>query len=194
MLSRLVDHAWWLYLALICAALGLIAGWWVNRKRAYLIGLGIVAGLAGIVFLLTRVVETDQKRILHALAEIRAGIQERNLDRTFNQLTDDFTMKFSRSGAISDVPRAEVRSLAERVTRNKGVTDIAFSDFEFEMIEPPKAVVSFRAKPFGDMATGSEWCGCRAEFRLDKDGRWRMAKVTLFHPIQGKEILELPVR
>jgi hypothetical protein len=187
MLDWPIDNASYLYLLLICVALGLMARWWVTRKRAYLIGLGAVAGTAGLVFLLTLVIDTDRKRIVRAVEEMVAGVKERNLDKTFTLIANDCVTEFSGSR----LSRSELRAMAQQAVSGGGVKQIRLWGFEFEQVDPPKAVVSFNAKPFGEWATGAEYCGCRAEFRLDKDGRWRMVHLWLFKP-GSTELLPKP--
>ena len=189
-MSWLIDNASVVYLVLVCAALALTAGWWATRKRHFLIGLGAVAGLAGLVFLLTLVVDTDRKRIERALEEMVEGVRKRDLDRTFALIADDCKTEFIRGGAGRPMSKPELRELAERAVRSGGVQDITLWNFDFESVDPPRAVVAFNAKPFGKWAGGYEYCGCRAEFRLER-GRWRMTRLTLFKP-GSTELLKLP--
>jgi hypothetical protein len=63
-------------------------------------------------------------------------------------------------------------------------------DFEFKKVEPPVAVVTFNAKPFGRWATGVEFCGCEAEFHLE-NGRWLVTSLKLLSP-GSTDLLEMP--
>jgi hypothetical protein len=188
-----IDNPSIIYFLLISTALGLLAGWWVTRRRSFLIGLGAVAGLAALFFLLTLLVDTDRKRIKRSLQAMMQGVRERNLDKTFAQLSDDFTMKYARSGTPTRMTKPELRSLANSLNRSGGVSEVVFNSIDFEKVEEREATVSFMAKPFGNQVTGAEFCNCQARFRLDPDGKWRMTRVTLIHPVQSKELLELPI-
>ena len=193
MLSWPIDNPSYVYFLLACAALGLLAGWWLNRKRPYLIGLGVVAAVAVVFFLLTLLIDTDRKRITRALQEMSQGVRDKDLDKTFARLTDDFTMEFSRGGVRTKMPKVELRQLADRAVRNGRVTDVVFGDIGFEKVAGEEASVTFRANPFGSWVLGGEHCYCEATFRRGPDGKWRMTHVTLFHPVQSKELLELPI-
>jgi hypothetical protein len=89
MLHWLIDNATLFYVLLICVACGLIAGWWVNRKRQFLIGLGVAVGLGVLVFLLSLIIETDRKKIASALEDMVTGVKNQDLDRTFSHIADD---------------------------------------------------------------------------------------------------------
>jgi hypothetical protein len=151
---------------LICVACGLIAGWWVNRKRQFLIGLGVAVGLGVLVFLLSLIIETDRKKITRALEDMVTGVKNQDLDRTFSHIADDCTTQFSNRRFT----REELRQQAENAVRSGGVDAIRLWDFAFESLDAQRAVVTFSAKPFGKWATGSEFCGCRAEFRREPNG------------------------
>jgi hypothetical protein len=192
-LSWPIDNPSVVYFLLVCVALGLLAGWWLRRKRSFLIGLGVVAAVAVVFFLLTLLIDTDRKRITRALGEMSQGVREKNLDKTFGRLSDDFTMEFSRGGVRTKMPKSELRQLADRAVRKGGVTDVVFGDIGFDKVAGDEATVTFRANPFGSWVLGGEHCYCEATFRRGPDGKWRMTNVTLFHPIQSKELLELPI-
>jgi hypothetical protein len=186
MLAWPVDNAFSLYLLLLCAAAVLLVAWWVTRKRGYLLALGVVAGLAGILFLLTLTVDTDRKQIVRALEEMVDGVKERNLDKTFRHIADDCTTRFQDATWNRD----KLFANAQMAVKSGGVREIRLWGFDFNQVDPPRAVVFFNAKPFGGWATGAEYCGCQAEFRRE-GGRWRMIKLEVFQP--GKtELLPAP--
>jgi hypothetical protein len=186
-MSWLIDNSSWLHFLLICAALGCMAGWWMTRKRAYLFGLGAVAGAAGLIFLLSQLVDTDRKLLVRTLQEMVAAYEQKKLDRTFALIADDCMTEFA-GGKLS---KAELRARAEYALGNNGVDRIHLWAFEIEKVDPPVAVVFFKAKPFGQWATGSEYCGCRAEFRLGTDGQWRMSNLKIYKP-ESMELLHRP--
>jgi hypothetical protein len=177
MVSWLVDHTSWLYLLLICAALGCLSGWWVTRKRKFLIGLGAVAGAAGLVFLLS-FLDTDRKRLVRTLQEMVTAFQERKLDRTFALIADDCVAEFA--GVTLDKP--ELRAKAEQAISYWKVERIHLSAFQFEKVDPPTAEVTFNAKSIGQVTGSDYFCWCQAEFRLDKDGQWRMTHLRVHKP------------
>jgi hypothetical protein len=178
MLAPLIDHAVLIYFVLACLALGLAAAWWSTRKRGFLIGIGIAAGFAALVVLLTLFVPTDRKRITQVLQDMVDGVRHQDLDRTFRHIADDFTAQFFNAR----LDKKGLRARAEAAVRAGGVNDIDLWDFDWEEMEASRAVVFFNARPYGAWATGLEFCGCRAEFRLGPDGNWRMTKLALFKP------------
>jgi hypothetical protein len=178
MLHWLIDNATLFYVLLICTACGLLAGWWVTRKQEFLAALGIIAAIAGLLFLLTLLIDTDRKKITRALQEMVAGVRNQDLERTFSHIADDCTTQFSNRKFSRD----ELRQQTENAIRSRGVETIRLWDFAFESVDSQRAVVTFSAKPFGKWATGSEFCGCRAEFRREANGKWRMINLQLFDP------------
>ncbi len=191
MFSWVADHPFACYFFLACAGVGLLAAWWTTRKRSYAIGLGVVAGLAGVVFLVAQFLDTDRKRITRVLQDMAAGVKEKDLDRTFSHIADDCKTHFSRAGGGLPLSKQDLRNLADRANREGGVERIHLWDFDFEELDPPRATLFFNAKPFGKWATGAEFCGCRAQFRQEPDGRWRMVRLELFKP-GSTESLDLP--
>lgn len=178
MLSWLVDHTLTVYILLLGVAIGLLVAWWRLRKRKLVIALAVTAGLAGIVFLLSLLVDSDRKRIWRTLQEMAEGIEKRDLDMTFRHIADDCTTHLIGP----PLSREEMLGHARLAIRNGGLTRIHFFAFEVVSLNPPDAEVFFKAKPFGNWATGAEYCGCRATFRQDADGRWLMHKLELFKP------------
>jgi hypothetical protein len=172
-----IDNAFFLYVIAAALAAGLLAAWWTTRKRGYLIAVGTVAGIAGLLFVLTLLVETDRKQIVRALQEMMDGVKEKNLDKTFRHITSDCTTHF----ANGQWDRQTLLGKAKSAIKDGGVEEINLWGFDFEQVDSPRALVFFNAKPFGKWSSGAEYCGCRAEFRLE-GGRWRMSKLVLFKP------------
>jgi hypothetical protein len=186
-MSWLIDNSSWLYFLLICAALGCMSGWWLTRKRAYLFGLGAVAGAAGLIFLLSQLVDTDRKRLVRTLQEMGAAYEQKKLDRTFALIADDCVVEF----ADGKVSKRELRAKAEQALGYWKVEQIQLWAFEFEKVDPPTAVVAFNAKPISQVFGSTYFCVCRGEFRLDKDGQWRMSNLKVYKP-GSTELLNKP--
>jgi hypothetical protein len=178
MLSWVIDHAFVFYILLGCAAAVLAVAWWYQRKREFVIGQGVIAGAAALLFLLTLVVDTDRKRIVRTLQDMVSGVKVRDLDRTFSHIDDNCVTQFSNMR----FSKGELREHAEEAVGRRGVTEIHLWDFEFLVLDRERAVVFFNAKPFGGWATGNEYCGCKAEMRLQPNGQWRMTHLEMLKP------------
>jgi hypothetical protein len=178
MLYWVIDNATLFQILLGSAAVVLLVAWYHDRKRAYRLSLAIIAGVAVFLFLLTLLIDTDRKKIVRALQDMVAGVEARDLERTFSHIDDKCTTQFSNKHFTKE----ELRARAEEAVKGGGVTKIHLWDFEFLTLDGEGAVVFFNAKPFGRWATGNEYCGCKAEMRLQPNGQWRMTMLELLKP------------
>lgn len=172
--SWLVDDPSVLYLLLAVAALGLAAGWWSRRDRRFLIGLGAVAVLFLVVLLVSRLVDTDAKRLQRALTAMAEGVNARNVDRIFAHISDRF-----RLGSRG---KSEFRPVVERYVQTGEVTGMKYWDFEPHEITRDRATVFFKVKGAGSANFGYEFFNCRAVFVRDPDGQWRLQTFRLYSP------------
>jgi hypothetical protein len=174
--SWLVDDPSLVFLALAVLALVLGTCWWRTRRRGYLIGLGAVAVLCGLVWLLAHFTDTDSKQIERSLRAMVRGVNHRNLDQVFEHVANDF-----RFGGAN---KAEFRKWAEGYLNSGGEVNLDVWDFQPREISRPNrsATVVFKVKARNPMTSGIEFYNCRARFTLDPDGQWRLKGFQLFPP------------
>jgi 4-amino-4-deoxy-L-arabinose transferase-like glycosyltransferase len=174
MLDWLVDNAKTLCVVLGIVALCLAALWWMNRKRYYLIALGVVAGLIVLVVVLSFLVVTDRQQIRSNILAMRDGVVEGKPDAVFKHFARDFRVDFMDRQTFVD--------RATQAIRLRRVGDIVLWDFDFET--PPdrtkNALVAFRARAEGQGGDGLFLV--RAEFVFE-EGQWRMRTLRLFNGI-----------
>jgi hypothetical protein len=186
------------YVALAAAAVVLFVAWWQTRKRYWLYATAAFVALAGLYFLLDRLVETDREQIVRKVNEMAAGVRERNVDRIFANVSEHFRLNNS--------DRAAFRQFAERALRTGEVTDITVWDFQFPedfrarvrrtgTTGPPEldgARVSFMVKPQGPRL-GAPFFRCDATFVRGPDGQWRLFGFQLFQPgVDSNQPVQIP--
>jgi hypothetical protein len=189
------------YVVLVATAWVLFGAWWQTRKRYWLYGMVAFLALAGLYFLLDRLVETDREQIVRKVNEMAAGVRERNVDRIFAHVSEQFR--------LSGSDRAAFRQLAERAIRNGQVTEVKAWDFLFPddfrgterrtvggtQQEVQVVRVQFRVKPEGPALNTAGFL-CRATFIRDPDGQLRLLDFQLFNPLvdqnQPIQIPQLP--
>lgn len=191
--SWLVDDPSTVYLLLGVAALALAAGWWMTRDRRFAIGLGCVVVLFLIVLLLSRLIDTDAKKIKRAIEEMSEGVKVRSAERIFAHVSDGFDL----GNAGKKLGKKEFRAVVEHYLKTGLVTEMKVWDYEPGTIDPAKrdATVFFRVKGQGAANFGYEFFNCKAVFTLDPDGQWRMRNFQLFAPQTApndKDALVLP--
>jgi hypothetical protein len=174
MLGWLVDNAATIYFVLGFIALVLVALWWRERKRPYLIGLGVVAGFVAVIFGLTCLIVTDRKRLAEICEEMAQGIRERSVDKVFRPNSPSFDQ-----ANRTPMNATQLRDLAQRHLPRRGVEDIAFAKFACESLDRDagKARVQFWVLGVED-AEGMP-VRCEADFVLEQTA-WRMKGFKLF--------------
>jgi hypothetical protein len=189
MTSWLVDDPSLVYLILGIPAVALAAGWWLTRRRGYLVGLGSVAGLLVLVWLLSHWIDSDVKRIDRSLRAMAAGVEAGNADAVFEHVSKDFHL-----GALDKIG---FRRWAEGYIRGGQVLGIEIWDVQAKDVSRSRraGTVVFKVKAKGEMTHGFEFYNCRAQYVLDPDGSWRLKGFRLYppqtDPDQG-EALPLP--
>jgi hypothetical protein len=187
MLTWPVDHPSWVCVALGVVALGFLVGLWTTRKRYYAIGLGAMAGLTALFLLLVLLVPTDMKRIRHAIDEMGAGVKEKNADRIFANISDQFQLGSQGKQAF--------RQLVDQALRSGEVTDIQVWNFrDVEISRPHRtATLVFDVKPFPTENFNNVHYRCKAAFVLDSDDQWRLRGFDLFNPfVETDKPLNVP--
>jgi hypothetical protein len=175
------------YLLLGIIALAFFVAYWVKRQRKYLVGVGIVTALVGIVALIDHLVVTDREQIVHHLGEMAEAGSNRDLDRVFRH----FSAEFRHQGH----DKSSFRQAAERAIRQHNVRDFRIWDLEPVEIssETRTAKAAFKIKFQSDLSRGADFFLCRAEFVLDPDGQWRLKGFQIFNPfVNTDQPLQIP--
>jgi hypothetical protein len=177
------------YLILAGLAVVLVALWVRDRKGRWLVGAGVVFLLAGLYFLLDRLVETAPEQIQRKLQEMATGVKARDTGRIFNHISPQF-----RRGTLD---RDKFRSRVDQVMRDQRVKSIEVWDFRFPTGGPrdgskPVRVV-FQVKAFGANPREEMLVRCEADFVRDPDGQWRLQTFQVFQPfVDSTQPLSIP--
>jgi hypothetical protein len=184
------------YVYLAAVGIFLLLAWQQTRKRLWLIGLGAVAVLAGLYFLLDRAVETDREQVVRKLQEMAAAVRGRDTDAIFAHVSD----RFDRNGRN----KAQFRQVVDGVLRGRLVDDVEVWDFTFPELfrgtvpvpgeaAPAETIrMSFRAKAKGAGVPEGPGNPCEARFVRDPDGQWRMLDFQVFNPVITNEPVPIP--
>jgi hypothetical protein len=184
MLSWLVDNAVVIYLVCAIAGLGLLAGWLKTRRREFLIGLGAVAAVAGLVLILSFLIVTDRKQIERNLQALAAGMKERPPQETIPYISKQFSGTFKRRGSEEKWNYKNICDNATRASQMFNIEDIIIREIQFTSLEGSEAVVLFDARPVMDQPVPS-FFPCEARFVKEDDGVWRMSSLKIFDPQEG---------
>jgi hypothetical protein len=175
----------------LLGALGavLLVGWWTTRKRILLIAVGTLAALAGLYFVLDKLVETDREQIERTLTEMASAVSRRDTEGVFRHVSDAFASPAGRN-------KADFQEAARGYISGGVVGEVVVWDVEFPQgvsHDRPTAPVAFMVKAKGGSFGGKEDAGyrCEATFHHDADGRWRLQGFKLFDPL-GTQQIPLP--
>ncbi len=177
-----------LYLVAVLLGVGAalsLAVWWRERQKKYLLTAGVLTVLAFAAGLVWFVVDTDQRQIKRKVEEMAAGIPT-DLNRVFSHISPAF-----RYGSHD---KTGLRKAAEDAIRKGNVTEVRVWDVRIE--EPDRAArqakVHFNFKIRGNWSAGAEFYYCRALFRLDDDGQWRLQEFKVFNPANINDPIAVP--
>jgi len=190
MLAWPVDNAFYLYILLLCVAAGFLIAWWQTRERRWAKALGITAGLAGLLFLLTLVVNTDRKEIERTLRTMARHMDANHVDQVFEHVSDRFSSNLMVGGATSTFDKKQLYAAARRAVRNHEVDGVSIKHVSVEMVTDSEALVSFSAAPV--LEENTLLFPCEARFVKEADDRWRMTALQVFHPWHSKELYDIP--
>jgi hypothetical protein len=183
MLESLVDHPVPIYVVLGVAALGLLVGLWVTRKRGYALGLCGVALLALLVWLLTILIPTDQKRIVAAINDMRAGVRAGDAERIFRNISRDFR--------IGGLTRDGFRKVVDEALARHDVDDIIVWDIDQAEVSRRAgggtATTTFMVKPKANGIPDDRFFRVFATFVLE-DGQWRLKGFELRDPVVNQPV------
>jgi hypothetical protein len=179
------------YVSLAAIALVMLLAWQQTRKRFCLIGLVAALGLAGLYFLLDRLVETDREQVVRKVEEMAAAVRARDVNALFNHVSE----RFSRGG----MNRAHFRDAVDGALRGGIVDEVEVWDFAFPddfratvplpgQERPAETIrFSFKAKAKGGRVTENVGNPCEARFVRDQDGQWRLLDFQVFNPVQTEQ-------
>jgi hypothetical protein len=164
------------YVVLGLAAFALGVGWWMQPRRGYLIGLGVVIALIGLVALLNLMVDTDAKRIQRKIQAMAAAVAGRDVEGIFRHISADFRLR--------GMDRNQFRQRVEAYIHRGDVQSLTVWEYQPRNIsrEQRVATVTFSVKGHGQATSGVEFYNCKAQFVLDADGEWRLRGFDLFLP------------
>jgi hypothetical protein len=192
MLNWLVDDPTLLYMLLAIAAIISFVAWWRTRQGRFALAGGVAVILVGLVWLLGFLIPSAGKKIEHALQEMSAGVQDRDLNRIFAHVSDHFQQGPPTFGSTLD--KAGFRHDAESVLRLKHVEKVIVWNVRIEELSRDRrlADVSFYAKPISDWGRDTYYL-VRAQFALDEDGQWRLRGFEVFNPfVNTHEAVRIP--
>jgi hypothetical protein len=172
---------------LAVAALVFLVAFWTTRKRKHLIGLGVSLALIGFVWLVASMIPTDRRAIEKTLADMVAGIKNRNTDQVFDNVAEDFRYRTHNKSSF--------RNLADPHIRAGTVADLQVWEIEPVSIsrEEKKAEIKFNVRSSGATPDGREFFLCKAKFVLEKDDEWRLQSFDLFNPfVETNRPLDIP--
>jgi hypothetical protein len=180
----LVENPTPVYLILGIAALVLLVRWWTTRQKKFVIGLGVVAVLAALVWLLDYLVVTDSEQIVRNVEAMAQAVNDHDMDRAFSYLSKDFDYRGH--------DKASFRQKADSLQQNYDVRSVTVWDFDTEDVsrEKKSGKAKFSVKVKGNWGAEEAYYRCRAEFVLE-DGQWRLKTFELHLPM-GNEPFYLP--
>jgi hypothetical protein len=170
-----VDNAFWLYVAFALAFLALAPAYWVTREWKYLISLGVVLVLTGLVWLLSLLIVTDRKQLYATVLEMADAVVAKKPDGVVKHLATSFHFK-GRS-------KASAREGLAYAIRQNPIENINIRDFSVLSLsrENRTAEVEFRAYVTSgrDIVNVPVWC--KADFVLEGDDAWRLETIRITH-------------
>ncbi|MGH7172082.1 MAG: hypothetical protein ACRELG_17550, partial [Gemmataceae bacterium] len=130
------------YVVLAALTVFLLLVWWQTRKRWCLVAVVVAVAMIGLYAQLNKTVETDREQIVRKVQEMAAAMNARDLDRLFENISDNFR---SPEGRDKQQLRDTIANyLQTGMVRNVRVWDIVCEDTPSR--EHPPARVSFSAK------------------------------------------------
>jgi ketosteroid isomerase-like protein len=178
MFDPLFEYRVTIYLILAVAAVILIALWFRDRRRGWLYGLGVVALLAGVFFLLDLTIETPSKQIKRKLQQMAQGVRNKDAKAIFAHVSDQFAWEDA-----NNMNKAEFQRRVDRLLQSGLVTDLVIWDEKFP---DDSGKVVFMAKPKGPGIPdgGDKYVfRVRATFVRDPDKQWRLKSFTTHNPL-----------
>jgi ketosteroid isomerase-like protein len=189
----LFEGQFLVYAILIATLIFMGIVWKQTPRRAYAVTVFVLVGLIALYCLLDFLVETDHEQITHAISEMSAGVQAKDVNRIFDSVSKDY----NRHGLDKD----GFRQMTSSVITGNIVDRVAIWGYDFapdykEKSSPSDAReniahVNFMAKPVGG-DKGMTYL-IKAVMRRDADGKWRMQSWEAYDAYhESKEPLHVP--
>jgi len=158
----------------------LLVAWWQTRKRWVLMGVPLVAALAGVYALLDVMVETDREQIVRKVNALVAALNAHNLDAAFVHVSDEFRSPAGKS-------KKEVRDAArmyfdQKIVERVKVWDIVCEGTPSRERPPARVFFSIKVEGFRDL-----FADCDATCDFHPEHGWRLFRVRLFIPQTTEE-------
>ena len=161
MLGWLVDNTVLLTLVLAAIAVGAFAMYWSTRRGRYAgIGLG-AAVLIALLWLLGRVVVSDQQKILNSLEAMRNGVETGDFDEVFRHVSDKFLTDgvpreeyAKRIKQIMGSKKFDIFIWKQQVERKNETTADCYFDFRVDLDGSPVMMKSARG---AFVKEGDDW-------------------------------------
>jgi ketosteroid isomerase-like protein len=174
------------YCLLGAVAIVLLVLWRMYPRRGLLVAVVAIAALAGLYFLLDRLVETPREQIERKLVvEMREAVKARDVDAIFKYIAADFRFRGQNReafhGYVADALRA---GLVEDVI----IYDVSFPDGGDDRTRP----VEFMAKPKAPWAENQPAYRVTAKFVREGDGQWRLQSFEVYNPVLGQQPMDIP--
>jgi hypothetical protein len=167
-------------------ALVLFVAFWTTRKSKYVGGAVLALSAIVLVWLIARAIPTDRRALEAALNDIAAGVNARNTDRVFANLSADFTYRTYNKSSL--------QGRADSHIRRGDIDDLEIWNIEVTSVsrKDKKADVEFNVRPIGISQRG-EFFLCRSVFVLEDDGKWRMKTFELYNPfVETNRAIDFP--
>jgi hypothetical protein len=185
MFHWLVEGWLSIYLVLLTIAIGLLAMWWRTRRRRWLIGLAVVAGLVGLYALLDWLIETPYEQMVRKINEMAASAQKRDPTSLSANISNDFSFRGMSKDALLAAANSRIR--------NGDVREVVVWDFQRGPISAEERTgdIDFLIKVKTVWTPDAVFYRCHATFALDPDGQWRLRTFKLFDPTRINEEVEV---
>jgi hypothetical protein len=179
MLGWLVDNAVLLYVLLGFVGVLLLLLWWQNRTRRHVIALGVVAFLAALVFLLTRLVVSDRQVLLRTITRMADDLEKRRDDDFFHNVSQSFRHNVMDVKSFHEYVRGKLKHYE--------VKRFHVYKFEVDQLVPrDKAKARFHIQVEGNWEDSPPPMRCEAEFVWENE-RWCLRGFKLFYAGLGNE-------
>lgn len=175
------------YSLLGAVAFAFLLAWWRTRKRGFLIAVGALVALAGLYFLLGKLVDTPRGQIERKVNEMAAAVRARDTEGIFKHVAADFRFRGQ--------DRATFHKYVEGALQRQLIDELEVWDFRWpEGGDDHTRAVEFYAKPKGGLMTGSEaFYLVKATFVREADGQWRLKSFDVYNPaVDTNRPIDLP--
>jgi len=177
MFDFLFEGGLTLYFALLIAAVFFFILWFKWRDRRFLKALGVVAGLALLVFLLDLLRETDRERALSTLSVVIERINNKQLDAAFSELSDDFQ--------AYGMDKKTMREKATSAIRTYNIRNLRAKSIQVMKQDRDKRSVTLRFNATADSSLTEGWAmaPCEVDFVIDAQDRCRIKSFRIYRPV-----------